>query len=327
MPSRPFATGRSPGLRTARVDGWRLNYAEVSRRGFPLKLGLRFEQPVAGSPDATWTWSASRALLSTPVFGSEFVRLAIKGDQTLEIASATGGERQRYGGRAGRFAFDIAPGGWMPNGRLSVRNLAIDGEAGGESLALHWLDLVSHGDPAAAADPTISSYAAELERSGCASGPSACLSRSVAKWSIWRSTLKLLGGLDAGPWPAAVAKWRDEGGAIEATRLALICGPLTLSGEGDLHPQFGRPADRRDDDANSGLRGGARPVGGERRYSRRTRRQPRRSCCARWRVGTATALPCWWRRCRSRDRTISVGPVPLLRLPALSLLQGAPKTH
>ena len=29
-----------------RADGWRMDYTDVARRGFPLKLGLRFDKPV-----------------------------------------------------------------------------------------------------------------------------------------------------------------------------------------------------------------------------------------------------------------------------------------
>ena len=214
-----------------REDGWRLDYAEVSRRGFPLRLGLRFDKPVASSLGAAWTWSASRAQLSTPLFRSQSVRLAIKGDQALEIAGASGEEGRRYRGRAGRFAFDIVPGGWMPNGRVSIRDFIIDREGGGGSGALDRLDLVSRGDPAAASNPTVSSYAAELNARGMrlSDGVSFPLCREVEHLAL---DAKLLGGLDPGPWPASLAKWRDGGGVIEASRLALACGPLTLSGEG-----------------------------------------------------------------------------------------------
>ena len=61
-----------------RADGWRMDYADVTRRGFPLKLGLRFDKPVVDAPDAAWRWSASRVLLSIPLFDS---RIGPAGDQ------------------------------------------------------------------------------------------------------------------------------------------------------------------------------------------------------------------------------------------------------
>jgi Uncharacterized protein conserved in bacteria (DUF2125) len=216
-----------------RAEGWRLDYAEVTRRGFPLKLGLRFDKPAAGAPDAAWTWSGSRVLLSKQVFGSGSVRLAIKGDQAIEFSreSTAGGKYRRYVGRAGKVAFDLVPGGWIPNGRLSIRDLAMAGESAAESLSLARLDLVSSGNPAAATGPTMSSYAVELTASGLhlPELEPVPLCREVAHLAL---DAKLLGGLDPAPWPASLAKWRDDGGVIEATRLVLVCGSLTVDGEG-----------------------------------------------------------------------------------------------
>jgi hypothetical protein len=47
-------------------------------------------------------------------------------------------------------------------------------------------------------------------------------------------TAKLIGTLEAGPWPEALDRWRDAGGTIEVTRLQLLYGPLTLTADGTL---------------------------------------------------------------------------------------------
>jgi hypothetical protein len=309
-----------------RADGWRLDYAEVSRRGFPLKLGLRFDKPVFGSPDAAWTWSASRALLSTPVFGGKSIRLAIKGDQAIEFAGATagGGVGSRYSGRAGKFAFDFVPAGWMPNGRLSIRDLSVAGEGHGESLALARLDLVSRGDPAAASGPTVSSYALELSALGLRFPESEAVSLcgEVAHVAVHA---KLLGGLEPAPWPTSLAKWRDEGGVIEATRLDFTCGPLTLEGAGTfaLDPAgqpIGAMATRIQgyDAALDRLAADGIVAAHTTVAAKILLRAMARSGDG----GPALATPV-----SIQDRTLSVGPVPLLRLSALHWLDGVSKTQ
>ena len=246
-------------IENRRADGWRLAYADVSRRGFPLRLGLRFDKPVVGAPAGDWTWTGSRALLSTKVFDPGPLRLAIKGDQALEFAegSSTGGERRSYSGSADEFTFDLVPGGWLPNGHLRVRELAVAGNSAGNGFGVARLDLVSRGDPAAATGPEASSYATELtvDGFGLPDSEAVPLCHEVAHLAF---DAKLFGALEPGPWPAALAEWREAGGVVEATRLVLVCGPLTLDGEGTFALELGRPADRRDDGADPGLRGGAR---------------------------------------------------------------------
>jgi hypothetical protein len=310
-----------------RADGWRLDYAEMSRRGFPLKLGLRFDKPVAGSPDAALTWTASRALLSTRVFSGKSIRLAIKGDQGVEFVGATaaGGARQRYSGRAGKFAFDFVPAaGWMPNGRLSIRDLSATGEGGGESLALARLDLVSRGDPAAASGPTVSTYSVALSARGLrlAEFEAVSLCGEVAYLTV---DAKLLGGLEPAPWPTSLAKWRDDGGVVEATRLDLACGPLTLAGGGTfaLDPAgqpIGAMATRIQgyDAALDRLAADGIVAAHTAAAAKILLRAMARSGDG----GPALATPV-----SIQDRTLSVGPVPLLRLSAVHWLDGVSKTR
>ena len=61
-----------------RANGWRMDYTDVTRRGFPMKLGLRFDEPVVAAPEAAWRWSASRVLLSMPLLD---FRIGPAGDQ------------------------------------------------------------------------------------------------------------------------------------------------------------------------------------------------------------------------------------------------------
>ena len=211
--------------------------------GFPLQLGLWFAKPVVGAPAGDWMWAVSGALLSAHIFDHRPLRLAVEGDQRLELGDArsAGGERHAYSGSAEEFIVDLLPGGWMPNGHLRVRDLTVAGSSAGDEFGIGRLDLVSRGDPAAATGPEVSSYAMELtvDDFGLPDSAGVPLCHEVAHLVF---DAKLLGPLRPEPWPAALAAWREAGGVVEATRLVLVCEPLTLEGEGTFaFDSYGQP--------------------------------------------------------------------------------------
>ena len=320
-----FRDGTLDWIENRRADGWHLAYAGVSRRGFPLRLGIAVRQTGRQGTRA----AIGRGLLPAPCCRRTYstprpLRLVVEGDQALELgdAPAAGGERHRYSGNADEFIVDLLPGGWLPNGHLRVRDLAVADNRAGDGFGVARLDLVSRGDPVAAAGPEVSGYAMELTVDGFRLPRSEAvpLCGEVAHLAV---DAKLFGALEPGPWPAALAEWREAGGVIEATRLLLVCGPLTLDGEGTFALELGRPADRRDDDADPRLRGGARSArrgpgnsgadGGDRQdrppgagaFRRRRRPDPGRSAIGPGQdaFGRAGSRCCACRRC-----TGSTGP-------------------
>lgn len=215
-----------------RAEGWRIAYADLRREGFPDTLGVRFEKPELSPPDAVdWRWRASRLRLTVPVFGTRSPRLAVKGDQAFEFVEA--GLSRRWAGRAEQMSFDVQPAdGWMPNGRLAVRDLALtDGQ--GETLGLGRLDVVSTGDPAAAATADVSTWGVRIVAEQLRL-PKALSTACGSEIDSLKADAELYGPLAPRPWPLAVATWRDAGGAVEVERLMLACGGLTLDGEGTL---------------------------------------------------------------------------------------------
>jgi hypothetical protein len=310
-------------IENRRADGWRLAYVDVSRRGFPLQLGLRFDKPVVGAPAGDWTWAVSSALLSTRVFDPQPLRLAIKGDQAMEFGDAlsAGEKRRSYSGSADEFTVDLVPGGWLPNGHLRVRDLAVAGDSASDGFGIARLDLVSRGDPAAAPGPEVSSYAMELTAGGFRLPVSEAvpLCHEVAHLAF---DAKLFGALEPRPWPTSIAEWREAGGVVEATRLVLVCGPLTLDGEGTFAL-----------DSAGQLIGAmtTRIQGYEAALDRLTADQaiPAHAAATAKIVLRALArsggegVPTLVAPLSIQDRTLSVGPVPLLRLRPLHWLDGA----
>jgi hypothetical protein len=215
-----------------RAEGWHLAYTDIRRRGYPDTLGVHFEKPELSPPgEADWRWRASRLRLTVPIFGTRSPRLALRGDQSVEFVEA--GSTGRWAGRAEQISFDLQPAdGWMPNGRLAVRSLALTDEKG-ETIGIGRLDVVSTGDPAAAATADVSTWgvrvAAEQLRL-----PKTFSTACGGEIDSLKADAELYGPLAPRPWPLALAKWRDAGGVVEVERLLLVCGALTLDGEGTL---------------------------------------------------------------------------------------------
>jgi hypothetical protein len=318
-----FRDGTLDWIESRRADGWHLAYAGMSRVGFPLRLGLRFDKPVVSAPAGDRTWTGSRALLSTKVFAPRPLRLAVEGDQALELgdAPAAGGERHRYSGNADEFIVDLLPGGWVPNGHLSLRDLAVAGNRAGDGFGVARLDLVSRGDPVAAAGPEVSGYAMELTVDGFRLPHSEAvpLCGEVAHLAV---DAKLFGALEAGPWPAALAEWREAGGVIEATRLLLVCGPLTLDGEGTFAlDSAGQPIGAMTTRIH-GYEAALDRLAADRVVPAQTVATAKIVLRALARSGGEGA-PTLVAPVSVQDRTLSVGPAALLRLPPLHWLDGA----
>ncbi|MFO1113336.1 MAG: DUF2125 domain-containing protein [Rhodospirillales bacterium] len=62
-------------IESQRAAGWHLAYGDVSRYGFPLTLGVRFDDPVVAPHDRSWQWTAGRLRLSAPLLGNRPPRL------------------------------------------------------------------------------------------------------------------------------------------------------------------------------------------------------------------------------------------------------------
>lgn len=307
-----------------RAAGWHLGYTDVRRIGYPLELGVRFEKTNVSPPDdGDWRWSAARLRLTAPVFGNRPPRLAVSGDQTFELGDETGS--RRWSGRAEQMSFDLQPAdGWMANGRLIIENLKLTGDRG-ETVGVAHLDGFSTGDPAAAATSDVSTWGIRLAAEGVLlpEAYSTACGRELARIDL---DAGLYGALAPQPWPAALATWRDDGGVIEIERLALACGALTIDGEGTL-----------------ALDGKGQPIG-----AMSTHIQGYDAALDRLAAGqaidphTAAAAKILLRAlARSnadgaatlnapltlQDRSLSVGPVTLLRLPSVRWLDTPPSTE
>ena len=303
-----------------RAEGWTIDYKEVARRGFPLRIGLEFERPAAAAPSAAWSWAAPSARLAVPVFGPGALRLEIEGDQAFEVPVAEGS--RHYTASAETVAFDLVPAGWLPNGHLTIRALSVAGEDGSEAFGVSALDLTSTGDPALAVGPEAPTWAVSVEAEGVRlpQQDAAPLGSDIDRVEL---DAKLLGALHPDPWPASLGRWRDQGGTVEATRLDLDYGPLKLEGEGTFAlDKRGQPIG-----AMTARIQGFEPAldqlsaaGIIPSHAAATAKILLRALARPEDEGAATlAAPL-----SLQDRMVSIGPVPLLRVPDVQWLPVSP---
>ena len=318
-----MATGkvRSAALKWVagqQAQGWHITHGSTSRAGFPLELGVRFADPAAEPMGGGASWRAEEALLSTPVIGPRSLRLAIAGEQRFRFGAGAGALDAT--GRAEMFAFDLVPAAsWLPNGTLRVSRMSFDTE-GNPAAGIDSLELVSTGDPAAASGPEASGYAARLTAQGIRLPPSLAtpMGSEISRLLL---EAKIQGALQPRPWPAALARWRDQGGVIEVTRVVVEGGSVVIDGDGTL-----------------ALDGAGQPVGAMSariqgyeaaldRLAAEKAIPPHIAATARILLrglarggadnGTTLTAPL-----TLQDRALTIGPVEILRLPEVRWLDG-----
>lgn len=295
-----------------RAEGVRLDFEPPTRVGFPLSVGVSFPNALAALPRADWNWHSQDVQVSAPVIGPRVLTVSLLGDQTLTLPPAvTGGDARRLTGSAENLAIVVDPADASALGQLTARRLSLVNAAG-------------DGFGAGSLDVTLSP--ASAEEGGSAGGVvlDASEVRLPAAWqtplgnSVARLDLKarLIGKMGRAVDAAALSAWRDEGGVVEIDRLNVVYGPVGIEADGTL------ALDRR-----------GQPIG-----ALSTRIQG-------WQAGldslvAANALPAYTAAASKivlrgltrgngqgdgvlaaplslQDQTLSLGPVPLLHLPAL----------
>jgi hypothetical protein len=301
-------------IESRRADGWQLTYAEATRAGFPADVAVRFTNPAVTSPDYGLSWHGEGVRLSTPVLAAKTLQLRIEGQQTLGIG--TGSERQEWSGHAESALVDLLPApGWLPNGDVQVRALEARRTDTGDTLAVGHLELHTLGDPAASTGP---------DQSGCSMRlgieslrlPSPITLPFGPEINRLEFEARLFGPLRPSPWPMALADWRDAGGVLEATRITATGGSVALEGEGTFAlDKQGQPIGALT----------ARVQGYEQALDRLADAQtiPAHTAAAAkilLRAMTRTGIdrePTLVAPISLQERTLFIGPVPLLHVPKM----------
>jgi len=216
-----------------RAEGYQISFTRHETSGFPSVVRITLADPaVAGRrPEGSWSWSGDAAVVEIGPLDPEQVTVRLAGQQGLQLAAA--GRSFSYEGSASELTINTAPGGWLPAGAVTVRDLVLRPVEGGDTFAAARIDVATRGDPGVTADDQTVTY--ELTLDAAAVQLPRTLDLPLGD-NLTRAALtaKLVGTLEAGPWPEALDLWRDAGGTLEVSRLQLLYGPLTLTADGTL---------------------------------------------------------------------------------------------
>jgi hypothetical protein len=214
-------------------EGYRISHTRLATGGFPAVVRITLSDPTIIGPGAggSWSWSGEKAVAEISPLDPKQVTVRLAGDQ--RFGHAVGARRFYYEGTAAELTVDATPGGWLPVGAVTVRDLTLRPDGGGDAVVVARLDVAARGDPGAPADHRTATYEFTLEAAdvGLPRALGLPLGGDVTRLAL---TATLIGTLEAGPWPEALDRWRDAGGTLEVTRLELVYGPLTLTADGIL---------------------------------------------------------------------------------------------
>lgn len=319
MAGERLRTATFATIEHARARGYRVEYAAIGRAGFPTRARIVLAEPSVSAPGAApaagpaWRWAGAQAAVEVALVAPSAPVITTEGRQAITLRDA--GLERTYAGHVAALRYAYAPGGWLPAGRLTVRDLALRSEADGDALALDALEGTGSGDPEAGLDGAGVSYRLRLDFTGIT--PPAALGLPLApRIEHAAIELQLKGTLAPQPWPQALGAWRDAGGIVELPELVIRYGPLAARGSGTLaldraHQPIGAmrldvqglPAALAALSARGlidpGLAGALAGVLGA-------------SAAEGGGTGGTVAIPI-----TLQDRLLAVGPLPIARLPAL----------
>ena len=206
-------------------DGYRATYSGLVLGGFPLLVRLTVEDASLSRP-GFWAWRGPRVVLEARPWSPWRVRIWAPGEFELELPGAGGPAAWKGGARelSAEVAFE---GDRISDGRIRVSGLDLAGAGARLAVAsgtfrLSVLGGVDADHLTATADLGVE--AVDVEATG----------ELPLGGHLGRIVLaaRVMGGIGRGP--EALGAWRDKGGTVEVTDLALDYGPLDMRASGTV---------------------------------------------------------------------------------------------
>lgn len=220
--------------------GHALSFDKLERGGWPMAVTLTFKGArYAPSQDApAWAWYGEGITLTRPLAASEKLGITLAGSQELTFGSGTGATT--YAGSFQEAAGEMVAGGWLPNGAMLIKEMALMNAAGDRGLAVGGLSVRAEGDAAAPASPRDAGYIVTAEarqlRLPFTGLPFGAVLPDLDVQA------EIMGALAPAPWPEAAKAWARDGGTLELTKINIGYGPVTANGTGTLAlDQTGQP--------------------------------------------------------------------------------------
>lgn len=214
---------------TQRAAGYEIAYQGPDVRGFPVRLTVRLDAPRIAAP-RSWRWSGGAITGKAAFWQPLLFRLALPRQQEL-VGIWRGYERTLHleAARAeGSVRFDTR--GQAVAATLEAADVTVRESAGGAVHAAR----VHHEairPPATANGATHLLLRGEIDDLTLAVAPPSPFPETIDRLAY---SADLVGAIPPGEPAAALAAWRDAGGLLEVTDLALIWGPLDVRADGTL---------------------------------------------------------------------------------------------
>jgi hypothetical protein len=232
--TQQLASGFAGWAAAARAQGWTVTSGEPQPGGWPLAVELSVPGlSVSGDlPDMPLplTWSGERVVLHVGLPHVRRLLLLPEGTERLRVG---GGAEIPFTADRLQIALPLVPGVPPGSADLAAANLRFGGPRDGAAAALTVALLAGHAawEPAARPGEPVLHFALSAEAIGVPA-PMPGLGARIASFSLQGA---LNGKLPVLPDLAArAAAWRDGGGSLELAQVALGWGPLGVTGKATL---------------------------------------------------------------------------------------------
>jgi hypothetical protein len=304
--------------------GVRITHADVVRSGFPLSIAVRVVEPaiapIGDTGSVPWTWTSEDAVVDLGLFPARRIVVDLSGSQRLTVGPQ--GLIDVYEGSVARMTAQMGPGRTIPHGTLAIRGLDLASPSGSGGFVVESLDLETAQTPPSSdgAPPVPAGGGTDIKLVGTGFRPPPAIALPLAETiDFLKLDLRLTGPLEDRPWPEAMERWRDAGGTIEVVTLEVVYGPAAIRSEGtfaldrDGQP-IGAMSTRIDGfvETIEALR--------ERNVISNRAAQNAETLMDAFTEPAVDGEPTMTVPVALQDRTLSIGPLPLFRVPRVRWL-------
>lgn len=322
--ARGLERGIESWVRDRRAEGWTATHGPVGIVGFPFRWRARIDRPYlarAHGAAGGFSWSGPWIELGWAPWAAHRVNLRTAGAHALGLEGEAGGRyrleadgiagRLRLGERGAVERIDVA-------GDAIVLTPPDDGPAAGPvriDRAILRADLRPEAPPLRGTPPPSLRLDADILGLTLPATFRPALGNTIGRIA---GQATVMGAVPAGRPAGTLAAWRDAGGVVEITRLALGWGPLSARGKGTLALDSGlQPIGA----LTARIQGYAETIDRLRAAGALNHNQ---ALLGKLALGALARTPAGGGRPEVtvpvglQNRTLTVGPVPLLHLPLIA---------
>lgn len=215
--------------------GIKITYQSLKITGYPLRLRANLPQLRVNWPDGS-QWDGQRVYVSGPIWNPHQASLELAGPQSLYMPTKLGTYTLTTAG--GDADVNLSYGGGFRSGVLRLHNAALTGDGLDHAIVANGLTVSAAIPKEGTIDADDKSPDAPVSLTAGISlvgigpvdipgAPADHIERLVAD-------TQLHGTLPQRPSPADLARWSQEGGTLEISRLLMDWGPLSAQANGTL---------------------------------------------------------------------------------------------